>query len=301
MPAGPASSILNSFEFAVHAACLCETAGRYEDAVDHLMRRGGPLRPAAALSCGRCRASNSPSKSPRRPWPLRCAPCRWRPAIGRTRCMPASCCCAPGALTRPPTSLPARSSTYPQDEVAFRLLSAAQMLRGRIEDALEAIDRALVDRPGNSGVPSAPSQPAVPARPARRSGRGVRPGGGARSVKPRRQALAAHGLFRQRPLYRGARRRRRTDPRRAGKRRICAGGAAGTEPPVRDLGRRLRRAERARVATAPGTATASRIFREIAHPRARHPRPDHPRDPHPLRRLEARIRLGIARTDLRTS
>jgi tetratricopeptide (TPR) repeat protein len=32
---------------------------------------------------------------------------------------------------------------YPRDEVALRLLSAAQMLRGRIADALEAIDRAL--------------------------------------------------------------------------------------------------------------------------------------------------------------
>jgi ABC-type polysaccharide/polyol phosphate export permease len=32
---------------------------------------------------------------------------------------------------------------YPRDEVALRLLSAAQMLRGRIEDALQAIDRAL--------------------------------------------------------------------------------------------------------------------------------------------------------------
>ena len=32
---------------------------------------------------------------------------------------------------------------HPGDEVALRLLSAAQMLRGRIADALEAIDRAL--------------------------------------------------------------------------------------------------------------------------------------------------------------
>ena len=59
--------------------------------------------------------------------------------------------------------------------------------------------------------------------------------------------------------------------------------------------------ERARVATAPGAATASRIFRETAHPGARHPRPDHPRDPHALRRLQARLRLGIARTDCCTS
>ena len=36
---------------------------------------------------------------------------------------------------------------HPQDEVAFRLLSAAQMLRGRTEDALDAIDRALALAP----------------------------------------------------------------------------------------------------------------------------------------------------------
>ena len=90
--------------------------------------------------------------------------------------------------------------TWPQDEVAFRLLSAAEMLRGRIGCACRDRPGAL-DRPGDSRVPSASSQPAIPPRPARRSGRCVRPGGGAGSVKPRRQAFAAHSVFRQRPLY----------------------------------------------------------------------------------------------------
>src|SRR5258708_7589913 len=37
--------------------------------------------------------------------------------------------------------------TYQQDDVALRLLSAAQMLRGRMAEALDAIDRALAVAP----------------------------------------------------------------------------------------------------------------------------------------------------------
>ena len=36
---------------------------------------------------------------------------------------------------------------HPRDDAALRLLSAAQMLRGRIEEALDAIDRALALAP----------------------------------------------------------------------------------------------------------------------------------------------------------
>ena len=53
------------------------------------------------------------------------------------------------------------------------------MLRGRTEDALDAIDRALAVTPDDRRIPSAPRQPALSSRPVRR-------GGGRASIGPRR-------------------------------------------------------------------------------------------------------------------
>jgi tetratricopeptide (TPR) repeat protein len=164
--------------------------------------------------------------------------------------------------------------TSPQDEVAFRLLSAAQMLRGRIEDALVAIDRAL------SISPERAEYHLHRANLLYRLGRldeAAEAFGRAAALDPsnpdaKRSQLTVYfdsGRFTEALAVGG-------ELIRAGKRRICASGIAGIEPPVRDLGRRFRRAQRALLATAPGTANASRILRETAYPRARRPRPGYP-------------------------
>jgi capsular polysaccharide transport system permease protein len=98
----------HSFEFAVHAACLCETGGRYEDAIA-LALRAQTLAPGDRQNA------------------LHAAE-----LLLRSERFDEAADIIAGTLDR-----------YPQDEVVLRLLSAAQMLRGRIADAIEAIDRAL--------------------------------------------------------------------------------------------------------------------------------------------------------------
>jgi tetratricopeptide (TPR) repeat protein len=284
----------HSFEFAVHAAGLCETAGRYEDAVGYLARAAG-ISPGVSTVLRRMSGLKFALEEPEEAVALALRALSLAPGDRQNALHAGELLLRAGRFGEAVDIIGSALDINPRDEVALRLLSAAQMLRGRITDALEAIDQAIAIA---SEIAEYHLHRAnLLYRAPRRGGRGVRSGGCARSIQPRRQALPAHGLFRQRPLYRGARRRRRADPRRAGKRGICAGGAAGIEPPVRNLGRRLRCAQRARVATEPGAASGSGLFRDIAHPRAGHPCPDNSRDPNPVRRLQTRIRLGIARTD----
>jgi tetratricopeptide (TPR) repeat protein len=98
----------HSFEFAVHAACLCETGGRYEDAIA-LALRAQTLAPGDRQNA--LHAAELLLRSER--------------------------------FDEAADIIASTLDRYPQDEVVLRLLSAAQMLRGRIADAIEAIDRAL--------------------------------------------------------------------------------------------------------------------------------------------------------------
>jgi tetratricopeptide (TPR) repeat protein len=136
----------NSFEFAFHAACLLESAGLYEDAVEYFTR-------AAAIEPHDSAALRHLST-------LQFA-LEQRDAAVATALRAASL--APGDRLNAlhATELLLRTGRFDEaadivldaidihsrDDAAFRLLSAAHMLRGQIEDALDAIDRALALAP----------------------------------------------------------------------------------------------------------------------------------------------------------
>ena len=177
--------------------------------------------------------------------------------------------------------------THKEDPVALRLLAATQMLRGRIE---EASTRSIVRL---ALSPETAEYHLHRANLLYRLGRldeAAEAFGRAAALDPsnpdaKRSQLTVY--FDSGRFIEALADRRRTDPRLAGQRGICSGGAAGIEPPIRDAGRRLRRPERARLTAAPRAPTAARDFRDTAHPGARHPRPDHPRNPHPLRQTRS--------------
>jgi capsular polysaccharide transport system permease protein len=136
----------NSFEFAFHVGCLLETAAQYDDALAYLER-------ALAIEPGDARVL-------RRMSGIKFALKQYDDAIGL----------ALRALSLSPDDrlnahhaaelllrterfaeaariMLATVNVYPEDCVGLRLLSATQMLRGRTEDALDAIDRALAVAP----------------------------------------------------------------------------------------------------------------------------------------------------------
>ena len=141
--AGMASELdPDSFEFAVHAACLCETAGRYEDAIDYLVRaaviapgRGTVLRQMSSLKFALEEPENAVALALRA---LSLAPGDRQNALHAGELLLRT-----GQFDEAADIIAGTIEAHPGDEVALRLLSAAQMLRGRIADALEAIDRAL--------------------------------------------------------------------------------------------------------------------------------------------------------------
>jgi tetratricopeptide (TPR) repeat protein len=135
----------NSVEFAVHAACLCEAAGRCEDAVAYFTRAAA-VEPGdssvlrqlsgAEFGLGHCEeavalALHALSLAPHDRLNARHA----AELLLRTSQFDKAADVIHGAV-----------ATHPQDDVALRIFSATQMLRGRTEEALDAIDRALAIR-----------------------------------------------------------------------------------------------------------------------------------------------------------
>ena len=141
--AGRASELdPDSFEFAVHAAGLFETAGRYEDAVDYLMRaaviapgRSTVLRQMSGLKFALEETEDAVALALRA---LSLAPGDRQNGLHAGELLLRT-----GRFDEAAGIIAGTLEAHPRDEVALRLLSAAQMLRGRIADALEAIDRAL--------------------------------------------------------------------------------------------------------------------------------------------------------------
>ncbi len=141
--AGRASEIdPDSFEFALHAACLCETAGQYENAVDYLTR-------AALIAPGRSTVLRQMSglkfalEEPEEAVALALRALSLAPADRQNALHAGELLLRTGRYEQAADIIGGTLDTHPQDDVALRLLSAAQMLCGLVEDALEAIDRAL--------------------------------------------------------------------------------------------------------------------------------------------------------------
>lgn len=145
--AGTASDLdPHCFEFAVHAACLCETAGRYEDAVGYLMRAAAiapgvstVLRQMSRLKFVLEESEDAVALALRA---LSLAPGDRQSALHASELLLRT-----GRFDEAADIILGTLDTHPRDGVALRLLSAAQMLRGRIAGALEAIDRALAVAP----------------------------------------------------------------------------------------------------------------------------------------------------------
>jgi tetratricopeptide (TPR) repeat protein len=132
----------DSCEFALHAGALLEAVGHHAHSVDYLMRAVA-LDPADARALRHLSTALHALGQGEQAVTL---------ALRALALAPTDCACALHA-----TELLLRTERYDEaagiilsavdihrdDPVAFRLLSATQMLRGRTEDALHAIDRAL--------------------------------------------------------------------------------------------------------------------------------------------------------------
>ncbi|HJU18599.1 MAG TPA: tetratricopeptide repeat protein [Stellaceae bacterium] len=135
-----------SFEFALHAGCLCEQAGRREEAAFYLSRAAA-LAPEDGIALRRLSAVL---------WQAGERDAAVAAAVRAWRCDPADRDNADHAA-----ELLLRSERFdeavlilneairrhPDDDAALRKLSAAEMLRGHIEAALAAVEAALAHAP----------------------------------------------------------------------------------------------------------------------------------------------------------
>jgi ABC-type polysaccharide/polyol phosphate export permease/Flp pilus assembly protein TadD len=136
----------NSLEFALHAGGLLQSAGNSENALDYFMRAANidprnstALRSLSAVQFALEECEDAVATALRA---VRLAPGDRLNSLHATELLLRS-----GRLDEAADLILAAIDRDRQDEVALRLLSAAQMLRGRIEDALDAIDRALALAP----------------------------------------------------------------------------------------------------------------------------------------------------------
>ena len=135
-----------SFEFAFHAASLLESAGRPGQAVDYLMRAvaldpadAGVLRHLSATLLALDQSEQAVAFALRA---VALAPSERLNALHATELLLRT-----NRFDEAASIILDIVETYREDPVAFRLFSATQMLRGFIEEALDAIDRALALAP----------------------------------------------------------------------------------------------------------------------------------------------------------
>jgi ABC-type polysaccharide/polyol phosphate export permease/Flp pilus assembly protein TadD len=143
--AGRASDLApKSVEFAVHAASQCEAAGRYTDAVTYFMRAAAAAPEEASASVlrqlsgakfalGQCDEAVALALRA-----LSLAPDERLNSLHATELLLRT-----GQLDKAAEVIHDTLAMHPQDDVALRMLSATQMLRGCTEEALDAIERAL--------------------------------------------------------------------------------------------------------------------------------------------------------------
>jgi capsular polysaccharide transport system permease protein len=135
-----------SFEFAFHAACLLETVGLPVQAVDYLMRAvaldpadAGVLRHLSATLLALDQSEQAVAFALRA---IALAPSDRLNALHATELLLRT-----NRFDEAAAIILDVVETHREDPVALRLLSATQMLRGLIAEALDAIDRALAVSP----------------------------------------------------------------------------------------------------------------------------------------------------------
>ena len=135
-----------SFEFAFHAGCLLETVGQPARAVDYLMRAlaldpsdTGVLRHLSATLLAQDQTEKAAAFALRA---VALAPMDHLSALHATELLLRT-----NQYDEAAAIILDTVETHKEDPVALRLLAATQMLRGLINEALEAIDRALALSP----------------------------------------------------------------------------------------------------------------------------------------------------------
>ncbi len=136
----------HSFEFANHAGCLLASTGLYRDAIGYLSRAAAiePDNPAVLCSLSKA-AFALDDRTAAIDWALQAyalAPSERDYALHAAELLLRS-----DRVDEAAAIAAANLALAGEDGTAFRLLSAAQMLRGRVEEAIEAIDRALALAP----------------------------------------------------------------------------------------------------------------------------------------------------------
>jgi tetratricopeptide (TPR) repeat protein len=136
----------NAVEFAFHAACLCESEGQFKDAAHYFSRAavidpgdGSAFRHLSAVQYALEPGDDAVALALRA---VALAPRDRLNALHATELLLRS-----GRFEEAGETIRNAVAAHPQDDVALRLLSATQMLRGEIVSALEAIDRALAAAP----------------------------------------------------------------------------------------------------------------------------------------------------------
>src|SRR6516165_9262473 len=131
----------HSFEFAFHAACLLETVGRPAQAAKYLMRATA-LDPANAGVLRHLSATLYALEQSEQAVALALRSVALAPSDRLTALHAAELLLRTNRYDEAAAIVLDVVDTHREDPVALRLLSATHMLRGLIEDALAAIDRA---------------------------------------------------------------------------------------------------------------------------------------------------------------
>jgi capsular polysaccharide transport system permease protein len=132
----------NSFEFAVHAARLLEVGNRYEDAVDYFTR-AAVIEPGDSQVLRHLSSAKFALEQRQDAVALALRAVALEPHDRLNALHATELLLRTERFDEAADIILGAVDTHPQDDVAFRLLSATQTLRGRTEDALDAIDRAL--------------------------------------------------------------------------------------------------------------------------------------------------------------
>jgi ABC-type polysaccharide/polyol phosphate export permease/Flp pilus assembly protein TadD len=148
IPHGTKASDLDphSFEFAFHAACLLEAVGRPAQAADYLMRAAA-LDPADAGVVRHLSATLFALEQIEQAVALALRAVALAPADRLNAIHATELLLRTNRYDEAAAIILDVVDVHREDSVALRLLSATQMLRGLIEDALVAIDRALALSP----------------------------------------------------------------------------------------------------------------------------------------------------------
>jgi capsular polysaccharide transport system permease protein len=135
-----------SFEFAFHAGCLLEAAGRHAAAAERFAR-AALIDPADTGALRRLSATAAHLGQPAQALDLALRAFALGPGNRELALHAAELLLRAARHDEAAAIVRGRVVLTPTDDVAWRLLSAAEMLRGRLEDAVAAIDQALAAAP----------------------------------------------------------------------------------------------------------------------------------------------------------